>query len=32
MADASETMKYLVSEFETAPAGTREEALMAKAA
>ncbi len=31
MADASETMKYLVSEFETAPAGTREEALMAKA-
>ena len=31
MADASKIMNYLVNEFETAPAGTREEAEMAKA-
>lgn len=30
MADASNTMRYLMKEFDTAPAGTREEALMAK--
>lgn len=30
MADASENMRFLMKEFDTAPAGTREEAMMAQ--
>lgn len=30
MADASDNMKFLMQQFDTAPAGTREEALMAR--